>query len=110
MKIAVMDFSSTALSLLVAEVSRDSIEPVVGLRRTVSILDYMSRKGKLSERGVEKVVEAVTYLEEAAKKGTLAKLAAQKAGDKLVEEAEKQAANLEAEAERQIGKLTAQKE
>ncbi len=68
MKIAVMDFSSTALSLLVAEASRDSIEPVVGLRRTVSILDYMSRKGKLSERGVEKVVEAVTYLEEAAKK------------------------------------------
>ena len=38
------------------------------------------------------------------------KIAAEKGGDKLVQEAEKQAANLEAEAERQIEKLTSKKE
>ena len=68
MKIAVMDFSSTALSLLVADVSRESIEPLIGLRRSVSLIDYMSKKGRLSERGIEKVIEAVMYLEDAAKK------------------------------------------
>ena len=68
MKIAIMDFSSTALSLLVAEVSREHIEPMIGLRRSVSLVDYMSKKGKLSDRGVEKVIEAVRYLEDAAKK------------------------------------------
>ena len=40
----------------------------------------------------------------------LARIAAEKGGDKLVQEAEKQAANLEAEAERQIEKLTSKKE
>ena len=68
MKIAIMDFSSTALSLLVAEVSRERIEPMIGLRRSVSLVDYMSKKGKLSGRGIEKVIEAVRYLEDAARK------------------------------------------
>ena len=49
-------------------------------------------------------------VEAAASKGALAKIAAEKGGDKLVQEAEKQAANLEAEAERQIEKLTSKKE
>ena len=68
MKIAIMDFSSTALSLLVAEVSREHIEPMIGLRRSVSLIDFMSKKGKLSARGIEKIIEAVRYLEDAAKK------------------------------------------
>ena len=38
-----MDFSSTALSLLVADVSRESIEPLIGLRRSVSLIDYMAK-------------------------------------------------------------------
>lgn len=42
--------------------------------------------------------------------GGFARIAAEKGGDKLVQEAEKQAANLEAEAELQIEKLTAKKE
>ena len=46
----------------------------------------------------------------AKEKGALAKLAAEKAGDKLVEEAKKQADKLSAEAERQIEKLTAKQE
>ena len=44
------------------------------------------------------------------RKGALARIAAEKGGDKLVQEAEKQAVNLEAEAERQIEKLTSKKE
>ncbi len=68
MKIAVIDFSSTSLSLLVEEVSGEMMVPVVGLRRSVSILGYMSKKGKLSERGIEKVVDSIRYLMEAAAK------------------------------------------
>ena len=68
MKIAVIDFSSTSLSLLVEEVSGEMMVPVVGLRRSVSILGYMSKKGKLSERGIEKVVDSIRYLMEAADK------------------------------------------
>lgn len=68
MKIAVIDFSSTALSLLVADISGEMMVPVVGLRRSVSILGYMSKKGRISERGISKVVETIRYLIEAAKK------------------------------------------
>ena len=46
----------------------------------------------------------------AKEKGALAKLAAEKAGDKLVEEARKQADKLAAEADKQIEKLTAKQE
>ncbi len=66
MRIAVMDFSSTAISLLVEEVSGEMMSSVVGLRRSVSILDYMNRKGKLSSKGIEKVADSVRYLLEAA--------------------------------------------
>ena len=68
MKIAVIDFSSTSLSLLVEEVSGEMMTPVVGLRRSVSILGYLSKKGKLSERGIEKVVDSIKFLMEAATK------------------------------------------
>ena len=68
MKIAVIDFSSTSISLLVEEVSGEMMTPVVGLRRSVSILGYMSKKGRLSERGVEKAVESIRYLIDAASK------------------------------------------
>ncbi len=49
-------------------------------------------------------------IDAAAAKGALAKIAAQKAGDKLVSEAEKQAEKLSAEAETQIAKLTSKQE
>ena len=65
---AVIDFSSTSISLLVEEVSGEMMTPVVGLRRSVSILGYMSKKGRLSERGVEKAVESIRYLIDAASK------------------------------------------
>ncbi len=68
MRIAVIDFSSTALSLLVEEISGEMMSSVVGLRRSVSILDYMNRKGRLSERGIEKVIDSMRYLIEAAER------------------------------------------
>ena len=68
MKIGIMDFSSTALSLLVADISKDSVEYVVNLRRSVSILDYLTEDGKLSKRGIERVVDSALYLVKAAKR------------------------------------------
>ena len=68
MKIGIVDFSSTALSLLVADVNGDMVEKVVDLRRSVSILDYLTKKDKLSKRGIEKVVDSALYLLEAARK------------------------------------------
>ena len=62
---------------------------------------------KLVKAAEEKRAELI---EEGAKKGQLAELAAQTVGDKLVAEAEKQAAALTAKAEEQIAKLTAPKE
>ena len=68
MKIAVIDFSSTSLSLLVEEVSGEMMVPVVGLRKSVSILGYLSKKGKLSDRGIERVVDSIKALMETAQK------------------------------------------
>ena len=68
MKIGIMDFSSTAVSLLVSEISGDMTERIVSLRRSVSILDYLTAKGKLSDRGIERVVDSAVYLAEAARK------------------------------------------
>ena len=68
MKIAVIDFSSTSLSLLVENVSGEMMIPVVGIRKSVSILGYLSKKGKISERGIEKVVDSIKFLVEAAEK------------------------------------------
>ena len=49
-------------------------------------------------------------VEEAAKKGKLAEVAAKAAGDKLVKEAQKQSDNLVAKAEEQIAKLQKKEE
>ncbi len=68
MKIAVIDFSSTSLSLLVDDVSGEMMTPIVGVRRSVSILGYLSKKGKISERGIEKVVDSIKFLSDAAEK------------------------------------------
>ena len=68
MKIAVIDFSSTSLSLLVEDISGEMMIPVVGLRRSVSILGYLSKKGRISERGIEKVVDSIKFLMDAADK------------------------------------------
>ena len=68
MKIGIMDFSSTALSILVADINGDMIDKVVSLRRSVSILDYLTKKDRLSKRGIEKVVECASYLVDAARK------------------------------------------
>ena len=68
MKIGIIDFSSTAVSLLVSDIQGDMTENVINLRRSVSILDYLTDKGKLSDRGIEKVVDSVLFLMEAARK------------------------------------------
>lgn len=68
MKIGIIDFSSTAVSLLVSDIQGDMTENVINLRRSVSILDYLTDKGKLSSRGIEKVVDSVLFLMEAARK------------------------------------------
>ena len=68
MKIAVIDFSSTSLSLIVEDISGEMMIPVVGLRRSVSILGYLSKKGRISERGIEKVVDSIKFLMDAADK------------------------------------------
>ena len=62
MKIGIIDFSSTAVSLLVSDIQGDMTEEVVSLRRSVSILDYLTAKGKLSDRGIEKVVDSIMFL------------------------------------------------
>ena len=63
MRKALIDFSSTALSLLVMD---DGLRPVFRLRRSLSIVEYMTKKGRLQDRGIEKVLEAVAHLKEAA--------------------------------------------
>ena len=63
MREALIDFSSTGLSLLVMD---DGKKPVFRLRRTLSVVDFMSRKGKLMDRGIDKVAEAVLHLKDAA--------------------------------------------
>ena len=63
MREALIDFSSTGLSLLVMD---DGKKPVFRLRRTLSVVDFMSRKGKLMDRGIDKVAEAVFHLKDAA--------------------------------------------
>ncbi len=62
MRKAVIDFSSTALSLLVME----GTKPVFRLRQALSILDLISKKGKLSDRGIERVIDAASNLKETA--------------------------------------------
>ena len=68
MKIGIIDFSSTAVSLLVSDIQGDMTEKVVSLRRSVSILDYLTDKGRLSSRGIEKVVDSILFLLDAARK------------------------------------------
>lgn len=68
MKIGIIDFSSTAVSLLVSDIQGDMTEEVVSLRRSVSILDYLTAKGKLSDRGIEKVVDSIMFLMDSARK------------------------------------------
>lgn len=68
MKIGIIDFSSTAVSLLVSDIQGDMTEEVVSLRRPVSILDYLTAKGKLSDRGIEKVVDSIMFLMDSARK------------------------------------------
>ena len=68
MRLAVIDFSSVSISLLVADISGErGYRPLAGLRRSVSILDYMTHDGSLSENGIGKCVEEVMYLLSAAR-------------------------------------------
>ena len=63
MRLAVIDFSSVSISLLVADIGGEkSYRSVAGLRRSVSILDYMTHDGNLSQSGIEKCAEEVSYL------------------------------------------------
>lgn len=63
MRKALIDFSSTALSLLVMD---DGLRPVFRLRRSLAMVEFISGKGRLIDRGIEKAVEAVLHLKEAA--------------------------------------------
>ena len=68
MRLAVIDFSSVAISLLVADTGGEkNYRPVAGLRRSVPILDYLTHDGNLSETGIRKCKEEVRYLSEAAR-------------------------------------------
>ena len=117
-------FSSPKITLGVKEAAEEAVKNIVDeqiqkLTGSESLSEEIPETGReppcRGRRTGEKLVEAAesqrTKLVDGSKeKGALAKLAAEKAGDKLVEEARKQAAKLEAEADKQIEKLTAKKE
>lgn len=66
MKYAIVDISSSSVSLLVAE-GEKSFEVLLRERESLSILHYMEGK-KLSERGVEKLAENLNKMKEICKK------------------------------------------
>ena len=66
MKIAIIDFSSSGIALLVANVAEGSMDVLLKTRRPLSIRDYMKKTGRLSRRGVEKIVEVMTEVKNSA--------------------------------------------
>ena len=67
MKIGVIDFSSSGVALLVANVAEGNFDVLLKTKRPLSINDYM-KKGRLSRRGVEKIVEVMTDVKNSAVK------------------------------------------
>lgn len=59
---AIIDFSSTAVSLLIADIVSDEIIPVFRDRKTISVLDYIEKNGNFSNRGTQKVIEHMKTL------------------------------------------------
>lgn len=59
---AIIDFSSTAVSLLIADIVSDEIIPVFRDRKTISALDYIEKNGNFSNRGTQKVIEHMKTL------------------------------------------------
>lgn len=59
---AIIDFSSTAVSLLIADIVSDEIVPVFRDRKTISALDYIEKNGNFSNRGTQKVIEHMKTL------------------------------------------------
>jgi Exopolyphosphatase len=58
----IIDFSSTSVSLLIADVEEENIVPIFKDRKTISVLDYIEKNGKFSPRGTQKVIDALKTL------------------------------------------------
>lgn len=116
-------FSKPQIKLGVKEAAQEAVknvldEQVKKLTGSESLSEEIQKQAENlrqeAQRAGEKLVAAAEeqrakLVEEASKKGKLAQVAAQAAGDKLVKEAQKQADNLVAKAEEQIAKLKGEK-
>ncbi len=58
----IIDFSSTAVSLLIADVEGENLIPIFRDRKAVSALDYIEKNGKFSSRGTQKVIDSIKLL------------------------------------------------
>lgn len=56
-KYGIIDFSSSALSLLVARINENDNETIFNDRRSISTLDYIDKEGKLNNRGIQKIID-----------------------------------------------------
>lgn len=65
MKVGIIDFSSSGIALLVANIAEGNMDVLLKTKRPLSIRDYM-KKGRLSRRGVEKIVEVMTEVKNSA--------------------------------------------
>ena len=66
MKVGIIDFSSSGIALLVANVAEGNMDVLLKTKRPLSIFDYMKKTGRLSRRGVEKIVEVMTDVKNSA--------------------------------------------
>ncbi len=58
----IIDFSSTAVSLLIADADGESLIPIFKDRKSISVLDYIEKNGKFSSRGTQKVIDSIKTL------------------------------------------------
>lgn len=114
-------FSSPKITLGVRKAAEEAVKNVIDdqVRKLTGseslgaeVEKQAARLREEARKAGERLVEAAEaqrtkLIDGAAEKGAIARLAAQKAGDKLVEEAQKQADKLEAEADKQIEQLSA---
>ena len=116
-------FSSPKVTLGLKEAVQDAVKSIVGEKMQQLVGGAVSDGGGKqtsdpradARQAGAKLVEAAEaqrkkLVDVAAEKGTLAKIAAEKIGDKLVSEAKKQAEKLAAEADKQAGKHAAETE
>ncbi len=58
----IIDFSSTAVSLLIADAVGEGFATIFRDRKMVAVLDFMDKCGNLSERGTNKVIDSLKIL------------------------------------------------